>query len=92
MKAVASNTIVYFKAGKQLTEQLKSIIFVPRIVDLVTVNNTPIVRAISRSTPPTSIKNDATKQVISEPSAKKSRSNQSSPGWPIQMLARTNLS
>ena len=86
MKAVASNTIVYFKAGKQLTKAIKdssNLRLAPRIVDLVTVNNTPSVRAISRSTPPTSIKNDATKQVISEPAAKKSRINQSFPGQPV---------
>ena len=48
MKAVASNTIVYFKAGKNTNKSNQRVVIsVPRIVDLVTVNNTPSVRATS---------------------------------------------
>ena len=61
--------------------KLRVVIFVPRIVDLVTVNNTPSVKATSKinaadvdvETTQTSIKIDAAKQVISELATKEQK-------------------
>ena len=61
--------------------KLRVVIFVPRIVDLVTVNNTPNVKATSKinaadvdvETTQTSIKIDAAKQVISELATKEQK-------------------